>query len=178
MFEENVRCKVTDGSVAQFWLVFQFSTWPKHFQVQSSKKRGYLLEIDLFRIWVIFLALFCWPHIWRKESETSWWWIRFEQRRSNQADLSSHQTMLRQEETMCHENNAKCLGPKNLMNWTCLWLQSYNVCKLLQLCVFSYWKHAISAHMHIFVLIQSLRFGPKESVYCPKRVWLICWMKA
>ena len=44
-------------------------------------------------------------------------------------------------------------------------------------CVFL-WLHAISAHMNIFVLIQSLRFGPKESVYCPKRVWLICWMKA
>ena len=126
-----------------FLSVSQFSTQLNRFQAQPSKPRGYLREMDLFRI---FGALLLWP-----ESETSWW-ICSEQRRSNQAGLSSHQTMLRQEETMCQDNNAKWWGSKYLMTWTCLrsYLEThanYFTCVCLAHCTV-HTEHNISRNIH------------------------------
>ena len=98
-----------------WWLVSQFSARPRRFQTQSSKTGGYLLEMDLFRILASFCLYFiagCVDLIFGQK-----WNLTMDgraQRRSNQTDLSSHQTMRRQEQTICRENNEMIA---HLMTW-------------------------------------------------------------
>ena len=93
--------------------------------------------------------------------------------------------MLRQEETMCQENNAKWLGFKILDHLAMSQIiaavethANYFTCVYLAHCTLN----TIFLPIHIFVLFHSLCFGPKESVYHPKMVWLsaiyldhVCW---
>ena len=119
-------------------IVSQFSAPPKRLQMQSSKMKGYLLEMDLFRIWVTFWRFtaaaggdltFCWK-----------WKLMMDQQRTKKIKpgrpFKSSNNASRQEGTMCCENNVKYLGLRNFMTWTRVkWLHLYHTRMIVVVCL-------------------------------------------
>ena len=121
---------------------------PNFLPSQSAYKRSQAKWEDICLKWIfsefewVFCALLLLEVTWHLAESETWWWISREQRRSNQAGLSSHQTMLGQEETMCRENNVKYLMQMIVCFWPTV--------------------HKISAHIHFFLQSNPCTLDPRK----------------